>query len=598
MLLSLMLRFKNLIDRFSPSLRFMLVVIWLCAGITVWASGGKDNPVTRMSKLQAVIRTDPANVSALVEAGELYLDMYDPEGAVKIASRLETVSINNPDSVSAKFKARLFMGLANTMMENADDAYLQLSQALLIADNNRIPVDIIDANDAIGNWCSKYGEDFTSAIKYYNTALAEARALGDPLLISRILNNEAEAYLWRGDYSGIRFAREALEYAKKAENPRATLSALITLAHLSLNYYGLRDEVPSLVKNAREINGKYGYVDNEEFALIEGTYARVTGDYAKSEQILSKALAESSADIPKLLRTRLLMAYGVTMIQSRKYRVAIDSFDEALEISREMHYNSLLLKIYSAIAYCYEHMSDYPEAYRYLKAYQQRLDSLWVTEQLSSLNQKRVDSEISLNETLISRQDAELHMRQKLVVILISIGCMLLAVIALMWYFYRRKEHLVRSIVARENEAMAREKLLRHALEQARSQAQILSEKAAPKPLTEEKIEDLMVRFNELMTEKKAYTDSGISIKSVAEALDTNRTYLSNAINRTFNKSFPQILAEYRIRAAIEMMSDRENDVPLKAIAMDVGFSSPSIFYTTFRNIVGMTPAAYRATLK
>ena len=103
-----------------------------------------------------------------------------------------------------------------------------------------------------------------------------------------------------------------------------------------------------------------------------------------------------------------------------------------------------------------------------------------------------------------------------------------------------------------------------------------------------------VVRFNELMSERKAYTDPGISIRSIAEELHTNRTYLSQAINRTFGKSFPQVLAEYRVRAAIEMISDPECDMPLKAIAADVGFSSSSVFFTTFRNIVGMTPAVYR----
>ncbi|MDE6074101.1 MAG: AraC family transcriptional regulator, partial [Muribaculaceae bacterium] len=92
-------------------------------------------------------------------------------------------------------------------------------------------------------------------------------------------------------------------------------------------------------------------------------------------------------------------------------------------------------------------------------------------------------------------------------------------------------------------------------------------------------------------------TDTNISIKSVAEALGTNRTYLSNAINHVFNKSFPQVLAEYRVRAAIDILNDRDCDLPLKAIAAEVGFSSASVFFTTFRNIMGMTPTAYRNSL-
>ncbi|MEZ3559831.1 MAG: helix-turn-helix transcriptional regulator, partial [Duncaniella sp.] len=172
--------------------------------------------------------------------------------------------------------------------------------------------------------------------------------------------------------------------------------------------------------------------------------------------------------------------------------------------------------------------------------------------------------------------------------ILVAIGVVMFAVICLLWHLYRRKESLIRKIVAREKEAMVRERLLRQALEQSRA------EKSSATVIAEDKIEDLMVRFNELMSERKAYTDPGISIRSVAEELHTNRTYLSQAINRTFGKSFSRVLAEYRVRAAIEMISNPESNLPLKAIAADVGFSSSSVFFTTFRNIVGMTPAAYR----
>lgn len=240
-------------------------------------------------------------------------------------------------------------------------------------------------------------------------------------------------------------------------------------------------------------------------------------------------------------------------------------------------------------------MNDAVNALAYLRQYQTRMDSLWITEQYTMLNRYRVENEALLNETKIERQKSELNTRQKYIIVLSAVGAMLLAVVCLMWYFYRRKERLIRSIVARERESMVRERMLRQALEQARAESEA-SEKTSPTVIAEEKIEDIMMQFNELMSERKAYTDSNISIKSVAEQLHTNRTYLSQAINRTFGKSFPQVLAEYRVRAAIEMMSDPKCDLPLKAIAVEVGFSSPSVFFTTFRNVMGMTPAAYRSS--
>ena len=85
------------------------------------------------------------------------------------------------------------------------------------------------------------------------------------------------------------------------------------------------------------------------------------------------------------------------------------------------------------------------------------------------LNRYRVENEALLNETKIERQKSELNTRQKYIIVLSAVGAMLLAVVCLMWYFYRRKERLIRSIVARERESMVRERMLRQALEQARA---------------------------------------------------------------------------------------------------------------------------------
>ena len=84
----------------------------------------------------------------------------------------------------------------------------------------------------------------------------------------------------------------------------------------------------------------------------------------------------------------------------------------------------------------------------------------------------------------------------------------------------------------------------------------------------------------------------------MAERLDTNRTYLSKAINENTGKTFTQLVNEYRIRQAISEISDLAADKPLKQIAAEVGFSSLSTFYATFQAVTGMTPARYRSQLK
>lgn len=99
------------------------------------------------------------------------------------------------------------------------------------------------------------------------------------------------------------------------------------------------------------------------------------------------------------------------------------------------------------------------------------------------------------------------------------------------------------------------------------------------------------------MMERKIFTDPGITINQVADMLGTNRTYLSKAINESTGKTFTQLVSEYRIHEAIALVSDLEQNLPLKVIATTVGFNSLSTFYSAFQSVTGMPPARYRAQL-
>lgn len=52
------------------------------------------------------------------------------------------------------------------------------------------------------------------------------------------------------------------------------------------------------------------------------------------------------------------------------------------------------------------------------------------------------------------------------------------------------------------------------------------------------------------------------------------------------------------MRRAVELISDKDSDIPLKQLASDIGYNSMSTFYTSFHNYTGMTPAKYRNHLR
>lgn len=88
----------------------------------------------------------------------------------------------------------------------------------------------------------------------------------------------------------------------------------------------------------------------------------------------------------------------------------------------------------------------------------------------------------------------------------------------------------------------------------------------------------------------------GLSLQSLADKIDVNQTYLSQAINSQLDMSFSEYVNEYRIREAERMLvSDDYANLSVEGIATEVGFRSRSAFYRAFKQKTGMTPSQFRA---
>ena len=109
-----------------------------------------------------------------------------------------------------------------------------------------------------------------------------------------------------------------------------------------------------------------------------------------------------------------------------------------------------------------------------------------------------------------------------------------------------------------------------------------------------DKSNEMFMRIERLMTGDRIYRENGLTRDKVAERLGSNRTYISQVINDKTGMSFLAYINSYRIEEAIELLSDPANDIPLKALSSDLGFSSISTFYKLFSEKVGMPPAKYR----
>jgi len=113
--------------------------------------------------------------------------------------------------------------------------------------------------------------------------------------------------------------------------------------------------------------------------------------------------------------------------------------------------------------------------------------------------------------------------------------------------------------------------------------------------LSKEAEENLRKRINVILSEKKVFTDSNISLKTMAEHLGAKERAVSYVINHTMAENFYDLINIFRIQEAQEILKNSTDaKLTILEVLYQVGFTSKSSFNTQFKKKTGMTPRAYR----
>lgn len=92
------------------------------------------------------------------------------------------------------------------------------------------------------------------------------------------------------------------------------------------------------------------------------------------------------------------------------------------------------------------------------------------------------------------------------------------------------------------------------------------------------------------------YLRPDLTLQEIAQALATNRTYVSNYISQVIGMSFYDYINRLRIeRSAIPLINEHP-EYTFEYIARQSGFASMATFRRAFMKITGQTPSQYAAT--
>ncbi len=86
--------------------------------------------------------------------------------------------------------------------------------------------------------------------------------------------------------------------------------------------------------------------------------------------------------------------------------------------------------------------------------------------------------------------------------------------------------------------------------------------------------------------------DQPLTVPDLAHEVQLSQNYLARQFKRRTGQTIPRFILQARIDRARLLLST--TDLPIKAVAIQVGLADPQHFNKQFRRVVGVSPTAYR----
>lgn len=499
---------------------------------------------------------------------------------VAVSVVLLYASSDTPDSLLLE---NVYAGQRYLMEDKYDLAieYLRKAEDMLscdaIKDTDVLSEAACIVYNSLGIYSINRDMNYENAMRYFlrGCKYAENSDLWEKHAV--LLSNLVLVYNIRKDSSGLEYAEDVYRIGQEHGNDEiAGMGAYLCASMLFLG--GQTDRAEEYLDIALN-SDSHGYTDIAMIYKLKAEILYAEGDAEGAEHWFEQALRNMDS-ISVSTYTDVFLCYGEFLMAENRNREAIavlkKGMDQALSTGNRVN----LFNIYLRLSEAYGNMGDDSSAlYWYTQFHDESYDVFRIKREREISNLK-LQYEQEKHENEVSRYELELLRKKKQSWLLLSILIVLVPLSVCIWMMYRNKDRMYTQI-ARSYKQLA-DKMNEGSLKYVHSS------------LAEDRNEEILKQLTGLMETEKVYRKNDISIESLSDMLQINRTYLSQVINGQLGMSFNSYINAYRIQEAIAVLSDPGNDIPLKALAMSVGFNSLSLFYKLFREKVGMPPAKFR----
>lgn len=555
-----------------------LLSIVLCCFFFIGSTYAQNEFSEAIDLQKKLLQENPQDTKALKEISFLLLHQANYDEAIHYGEQLLDIGYQSEDYDFAVLYAHIALGQANMMKGNKNEATANLHQAKAIAESNENDSALCSVYNGLGLYAANIENDYYRSIDLFFQGIAAAERSGYSQLHTILLINISGIYYLKDDPVGLSYSLEAYERGHKESNPYHIFAASTNTAYM---YYlcGEYEKALQYIKEAEFLMKQNDFYDQTNIYALYGHILLAQGNTDEAIEYFERGLdLKDKAQTSSIVYT--LYGYARAWHEKQALDRAIPVLEEALELTHTENNPIHRDKLLRELSLCYESKGEYDRALEWQRRFQTESDSLFNTDKERALSDLRMKYDTERRENEI--KEVKLNLLQKTKneqLLIISLIGFFLIVLSLVYFIWRRNRFYT-TIVHQYHTRIRREKQMQ--------------EKYSMSSLSEEKGVNLFLQLEKIMREEVIYRDNLLTKEKVADMLGTNRTYLSQIINQQTSLTFTQYINEYRINEAVKLISDPGNQIPLKAISSDVGFSSMTTFYKAFQNTVGMTPSQYK----
>lgn len=546
--------------------------------IILLLSGCKEQEKNAMTVQTPATHTDSY---ALIKSWGEYVRKGEYEILIDTAKTYYRKAIANHDKKTQAYVGA-YIGQAYILSGQADSMFTYFNAAIpYVEEYHDTYIQTIIAN-GLGINARNTTLNYNASLAYFQEALQYDDASEDKTNYYIILSNMTRIYYLRNDPSGIKYALEVYEGGSKLHNDYVRfLGALnvATMYYLSKNY----DEALHYISEATAIATHMANTDEPD--VIHGNILAAIGKPQQAELYFRKVLNHTQRTNIDVL-TEAYLYYGNFLKAERRYDEANTAYQNGLILAEQQNHYYYRLQFYKGMAELFQEKGDIAMASQHKERHQSLADSIFNIEQERSFSHMILNYETEKAEKELSRKELLLSEKNRKLQLAVFVTGLIAVILIALYVLYVRKNHMYRQLVILYDTHRQRERQL---LEQRDEKTDLVN--------TSQKNKALFDAVEKLMNDEHLYRSNSISIDMLVERLHSNRTYLSRMFTEQ-NTSFSEYINSYRIREALALLSEPENDIPLKVLSDSLGYNSLSSFYRAFQKEMGVPPSRFRQEIK